>query len=199
MTCRSCHARFDIRNPNQHSFEGRPSSNEDAAIFELAQSALADGRDAESIALLEDLTRRRVWHYPGHLLLSQIARDKGHTLEAMKHLKAALFRYPFEPMLHVAFADQMMRECALGLARLHYQQALHLDPSYPGVQEKLADIQSPRWTDEDRGTYFISYSEKSAPSRLRASEEAKALRRNEIEFPDIAQLELKAKEFLSVT
>jgi radical SAM superfamily enzyme YgiQ (UPF0313 family) len=198
MTCRGCHARFDIRNPNQHPFEGRPSSDEDAVIFGSAQSALAEGREAEAIGLLEDLARRRVWHYPSHLLLSRIARDKGEKLAAMKHLKAALYRYPFEPMLHVAFADQMMLEGALGLARLHYQQALDLDPDYSGVEAKLADIQSRRWTDTDRATYFVSYSEKSAPARLGANDETKGLRRNEIEFPDIAQLELKAKELLSV-
>lgn len=199
MTCRSCHARFDVRNPNQNPFEGRPSSAEDAAVFKQAQEALAAGRKDEAVAILEDLTTRRVWHYPGHLLLSQIAKESGDALSAMKHIKNALFRYPFEPALHVAFADQMMNEGALGMAKLHYDQALILDPNHPGVQEKLADLASSKWTDEQRRTYFVSYSEKSAPVRLGESSEVKGLRRNEIEFPDIAELELKTKELMALS
>jgi len=199
MTCRSCHARFDIRNPNKQSFEGRPTSDEDAAVFYAAQAALAAGQREKAVAILVDLTERRVWHYPGHLLLSQIAREDGDNLQAMKHLKNALFRYPFDPMLHVAFADQMMNEGALGLAKLHYQQAIALEPEHPGVTEKLADLESPKWTDEQRRTYFISYSDKSAPVRHSDGLEVKVLRRQEIEFPDIAELEIKTRERLMLS
>jgi hypothetical protein len=67
------------------------------------------------------------------------------------------------------------------------------------VTEKLADLESPKWTDEQRRTYFISYSDKSAPVRHSDGLEVKVLRRQEIEFPDIAELEIKTRERLMLS
>ncbi|MFX7747849.1 hypothetical protein ABTK03_20945, partial [Acinetobacter baumannii] len=83
--------------------------------------------------------------------------------------------------LHVAFADHMIWEGAIGMARLYYRQALRLDPNHAEAQEKLAALDGPAWTDAQRRTYFISYSADAPPQRLGNAPEACGRRKDEKE------------------
>lgn len=79
------------------------------------------------------------------------------------------------------------------MARLFYRQALRLDPALIEARDKLADLDGPGWSDEQRRTYFVSYSGDAPPQRLGVPAEACGRRRDEKEFPDIAKLEETAR------
>jgi len=117
---------------------------------------------------------------------------------ALKHHMLALMHHPFAPERHITFADHMIWEGALGMARLHYLQALKLDPDNLEAAEKLASLDGDEWTCAQRATYFTSYSDKAPPKRLRDAPEACGRRRDEQEFPDIAKLEERAREEMAL-
>lgn len=193
LTCRGCRSRYDLRNPGELAFEDRPTRDADAAEHAAATSLLEAGHEDEAVARLVDLVTRRIWYYPGHLELAAIYRRRGCRMEALLHMKHALLHYPFRPELHIAFADHMVWEGAIGMARLFYRQALRLDPALIEARDKLADLDGPGWSDEQRRTYFVSYSGDAPPQRLGVPAEACGRRRDEKEFPDIAKLEETAR------
>ena len=193
LTCRGCRSRFDVRNPAELAFEDRPTQAEDARDYAAAVALLEAGREGEGVSALADLVARRKWYFPAQLKLGEIAKARGDRVAALKYFSRALYLYPFRPELHIRYADHMVWEGALGFARLHYAQALRLDPDNAEAQEKLADLDSSRWTDVQRRTYFVSYSADLPPQRLGAAAEACGRRKDEKEFPDIEKLEETAR------
>ena len=198
LTCRDCASRFDIRNPFELAFEDRPTADADASDHAAALALVTAGQEEEGITALTDLVTRRIWYYPGHLSLAAIYRAKSQGLQALAHMKHALQHYPYRPELHIAFADHMVWEGAIGMAALYYRQALRLDPGNAEARDKLAALDGAAWTDEQRGTYFISYSNQAPPQRLPGTENTcGGKRRDEKEFPDIAKLEEIAQHELA--
>ena len=193
LTCRGCSSRFDLRNPAELPFEDRPTQVEDERDYAAAIALLESGREEEGTTALVDLVARRKWYFPAQLALGEIAKARGEKLQALKYFSMALYLYPFRPELHIRFADHMVWEGALGMARLHYRQALRLDPDNREAQNKLAALDGPAWTDEQRRTYFISYSAAAPPQRLTVAAEACGRRKDEKEFPDIEKLEETAR------
>ena len=187
--CRECGTRFDLHNPAEMAFEDRPTRDVDA--YDHARAIeLIDAGDVEAgIVALRDLVTRRIWYFPGHLALGRIYRDRGEKLLALRHFSLALKFYPRRPELHIEFADHMVWERAIGMAKLYYQQALHVDPGNSEAAAKLAGLEGQEWTDEERGTFFVSYSDVAAPKRLHGPNTVQERRKDEREFPDIAKLQ----------
>ena len=196
--CRDCGSRFDLHNPAEMAFEDRPTRDEDARDHAEASDLIAAGQVEAGIAALQELVTRRIWYFPGHVDLGRLYRDRGEKLLALKHFSLALKFYPRRPELHIEFADHMVWERAIGMAKLYYQQALHVDPGNAEALAKLAALDGPQWTDEERGTYFVSYSGKAAPKRLHGPNVVQEKRRDEKEFPDIAKLQATALQELEL-
>jgi len=198
LSCRNCNSRFDVRNPFELRFEDRPTNEADGRAYKTAMDQLAAGQEQDGIAALEALASRHVWYFPAHLVLGEHYRAKNDKFLALKHHMLALMHHPFAPERHITFADHMIWEGALGMARLHYLQALKLDPDNLEAAEKLASLDGDEWTCAQRATYFTSYSDKAPPKRLRDAPEACGRRRDEQEFPDIAKLEERAREEMAL-
>src|SRR5262249_10247583 len=112
LTCRGCLSRFDIRTP-------APIGTSDV------------GPSAGS---------PRCWLFKvGRTKLERFAKGKFGWRNAGKALAAArtlfnglrLLRSPFDPNRHVAYGRALEREGAVGMAILHYKQALRLDRDHP--------------------------------------------------------------------
>jgi tetratricopeptide (TPR) repeat protein len=171
------------------AFEDRPTRDVDARDHARATALLEAGEIEAGIAALQDLVTRRIWYFPGHVALGRIHRDRGEKLLALKHFSLALKFYPRRPELHIEFADHMVWECAIGMAKLYYQQALHVDPGNAEARAKLSELDGPAWTEAERGTFFVSYSDDAAPKRLHGCDANRERRKDEKEFPDISKLE----------
>lgn len=62
----------------------------------------------------------------------------------------------------------------------------------------LRDLENGPFSEEQQETYFISYSDAPAPQRLAGAPQAcGSRRRDEIEFPDIAQLEADTQRLMA--
>lgn len=192
LTCRACSSRFDIRTPFQAPFDKRPTRRQDDADYSAAVELLAAGRENDAIDALDALHMRQLDYYPAPLKLAEIYEAKGNRLMAARYCALAVMYNPYIPQLHIHFGDSNVTEEALGMARLHYSQALKLDPKNAEAAEKLAALQGPQWTDAQRDTFFTSYSEAAPPKRLHEQAPPND-RRRETEFPDIAKLEEQAR------
>jgi anaerobic magnesium-protoporphyrin IX monomethyl ester cyclase len=193
LTCRSCLTRFDIPNDFRIKFEERYILAEQNAGLEEAKALRAAGRDEEAVALLKKIIGRGNWYWPAHVELGHCYAAAGQNLSALRHYAVAVQHNPLHPKAHIAFADWQVKEKAVGMALLHYRQALQLDPDDAEAARKLRETEEGGWSEEERRTYFISYSDASAPQRLSPLPGVKPVhRKHEQDFPDIAKLEEEA-------
>lgn len=196
LTCRGCLSRFDVPNETRIRFEDRYLKPQfDAAVVE-AMATMEAGKRSEGAKILHDVVRQAVWYYPAHIELGHYYTQKSAPLLAMRHYATAVQHNPYEPLCHVAYAEAMVREGAVGLAIQHYRQALRLAPDNAEVRERLAVLEMDKAYDADRGRYFISYSDAPIPQRLRGELVSCGKRKNEEEFPDIAKLEAEAENII---
>lgn len=198
LTCRCCLSRYDIPNELRVRFEDRPEKPVLDAQFEQAKALIAAGRRNETPPMLHEMVGKAVWYWPAHVELGRFYASVGAGPSAVRHLGAAIQFNPFEPECHIAYAERMVEEGAVGLARLHYEQAQKLDPGNMDVLLALRDLENGSFTEEQQETYFISYSDAPAPQRLAGAPQAcGSRRRDEIEFPDIAQLEADTQRLMA--
>ena len=88
----------------------------------------------------------------------------------LRSFGAAVGRDPFNPEKHNDFANALVKIGAFGAARMHYQQALALDPGNERASSGIACIDGPSVTDKQRATYFVSWSDDPPPVRRGRSE-----------------------------
>ena len=74
-------------------------------------------------------------------------------------------RRPFDPDRHRDLADVLVQIGAHGAARMHYQQALALNPGDTRARARLSYIDGPSVSDAQRETYFVSWSDAPPPER----------------------------------
>ena len=193
LTCRGCLSRFDIENANRVKFEDHYILTELEALFTRAKSLIDAGDRRAAATVLHQIITRGAWYWPAQVELGHHYIAAGERPAAVRHYGAAVQENPYEPQCHVIFADLMVQERAIGLALLHYRQALLLDPENAEATRKLAALEAGNWSEEERATYFISYSQTPPPRRLENEEGGcGGKRKGEAEFPDIAALEIKA-------
>ncbi len=199
LTCRGCASRHDIRTPAAMQLAGREPKVQDDEDFAAALELLRQGATAEARQRLEGIAARSPWHHDAHLELAKLHRQAGNRLLASRHSGLAVFHHPYRADLHLQYADCLLWEGAVGLARLHCLQVLKLEPGHTEAARMLARIDGAEYTDAERGIYFVSYSDLPAPVRLHdtSSLPSSERRKNETEFPDIARLELEARQELA--
>lgn len=189
LTCRCCLSRFDVENAVRNKFEDRFIRAELDALFAQAKDLAGE----EKAAALHEIIARGAWYWPAQVELGHHYLKVGNRPAAVRHYGAAVQSNPYEPRCHVVFADFLVKERAIGLAGLHYRQALLLQPENAEASAKLAEMEAGNRTEKERASYFVSYSEMPPPRRLETERPENAgKRKGETEFPDIAVLELNA-------
>jgi type II secretory pathway component HofQ len=83
----------------------------------------------------------------------------------LKSFGAALGTTPFDPERHNDFAEALQEIGTIGAARMHYEQALALQPGNERATAGIAFIDSPQVSEQQRTSYFISWSEDPPPQR----------------------------------
>jgi tetratricopeptide (TPR) repeat protein len=166
MTCRGCLMRWDIESHAGPRFQERPEKLRlDREDFARAMAMKATGRRWKAYVMCHQILSRAPWYAPARLEIADYHRSRGELLQAMDHAALAVRQNPFEPELHLFYADLLMEERAVAAARLFYAQALLLDPANDLATKALARIDGPEFTDTDRETFFVSHSDEPAPTR----------------------------------
>ena len=197
LTCRGCLARCDIPNELRVRFEDQPLKPELDAQMREVRALIAADRRGETAEILHELIARAPWYWPAQIELGRFYASVGAGPSAVRHLGAAIQLNPYEAECQIAYAERMVEERAIGLAKLHYQQAGKLDPGNLDVLLALRELEAGPWSEEEKATFFISYSDEPPPQRLKSTVQVCGpRRRDEIEFPDIAKLEADTQELL---
>jgi anaerobic magnesium-protoporphyrin IX monomethyl ester cyclase len=206
LTCRSCRSRADVENRTRIKPEDHPLWVENEATRVAAMKDLAEGRIESAVSQLVDLTRRSPWYHPAntalarHYLAKCEAAQKSAVSDEMEvviQFGVAVLENPFEPDLHVDFARAMMRKGAYGMARIHLEQALKLDPSHRDATEASRSLREAVVDPAAHEIYFPSFSDAPPPTRKQPEGYVKPKR--EKEFPDIAAIELAVRDRLPAT
>ncbi len=173
LTCRDCFSRWDIRNM---AYRPKPNVLSDArciAEFHRAAALIRDGACLDAVDLLESLVRKdQAFNFNvARVLLGEAYRRLGDMERMVKNLGFSLRVEPVDPDLHCRYADALCLVGAYGAARLHYAQALMLDPDNTKASEGVAFIDGPEVSERQRATYYVSWSDDPPPSRKRQQHE----------------------------
>ncbi len=166
LSCRACGSRFDIKNKMYQA----PQTNtiDDQTCLERYQKAKnhfekANYSKCHNIA--NQLMRDAPNFIPARLLMGEFYRQVGPAEHMVRSFGSALGMDPLNPDRHLDFADALREVGAFGAARMHYEQALHLGENDEKALDGLHFIDGPQISDEQRGTYFISWSDEEPPVR----------------------------------
>ncbi|HEY1182788.1 MAG TPA: cobalamin-dependent protein [Bryobacteraceae bacterium] len=149
LTCRGCLSRFDVRK---------------AAASTAALSFRYRDLMATSGSLL--LVAKRILKLYGALRFGRRNLRKAVAATTVLARAYALIGNPLDSGRHVAYAEVLGRTGAIGLAILHYKQALRLDPTNQRARQGLDAAEGGQRSDENRAKYFVSFSNASPPRRL---------------------------------
>lgn len=165
LTCRECRTRWDVQN---------------MAYRKTADAAHNPGRRSyrHLVKRLLEKVRQGKYREIGRKGLSLIlarlpqrfgVQDAVHQIASaefvLKTLGSTLCGDPFCADRHCDFAEALQESGAHGAARMHYLQALALQPSNERATVGIAFIDSSQVSKQQRTTYFISWSDASPPQR----------------------------------
>ncbi len=201
LSCRSCRSRFDIENLTRVKLEDQPLYPEHERTYSAAMANLAAGRVEAALNELTNLVKHSAWYHPAQTALANIylTRCEGpgpsttaDEMGVILHFGLAVLENPFEPKLHLDFARALVRKGAYGMARLHIEQALKLDPGNAAAAEAWRALDADGVDPAAHEVYFPSFSD--APPPLRSQPAGYVRPKREKEFPDIAAIERDVRE-----
>lgn len=102
---------------------------------------------------------------PAQLRKGEVYHQVTPPEHVLRSFGAAVGRDPFNPERHNDFAEALAKVGAFGAARMHFQQALALKPSDERASSGIANIDGSSINDEQRATYFVSWSDDAPPVR----------------------------------
>ena len=166
LTCRSCRSRWDIENRFYRSpYTHRISDSECFERIKTAESLFNSGDLMKSFhctkALIEDASQ----FTPAHRLMGRICDQQGWMDKMIKSYGTTLLISPLDATHHMEYANGLQKIGCYGAARLHYEQCLQLDPGNQQATEAIDFINSANLSDQQRATYFISWSDAPPPER----------------------------------
>lgn len=165
VSCRKCLTRWDVKN---QAYQLPLNTIDDAtchAQLRLAESLFEKENFKECHDVANSLLGRAPSFIPARLLMGKFYRRVGPSEHMLKSFGAALGTDPLNPERHLDFAGALVEVGAYGAARMHYEQALTLKPGDEAASSGIAFIDSSKVSDQQRATYFISWSEDSPPAR----------------------------------
>jgi radical SAM superfamily enzyme YgiQ (UPF0313 family) len=173
LTCRECRSRFDVRvakastAPRKFTFRG----------------LISTGGRLLSVA-------KRILKLYGALRFDRRRVRKAVSATKVLARAYALFGNPLDAGRHVAYAEELRRIGAFGLASLHYKQALRLDATIPGARQGANAVEHGQMSGKTSATYFVSFSDAEGPRRPIREQPAVTARKTAGEdFPDVQAIE----------
>jgi len=172
LTCRNCLTRWDIQN-KAYSLPSDVGGT-------MSRTSLMKYRRLV-VALIEKIRQRRyrdiankvlalaLSFIPARLRKGKIYHQVTPPEHVLRSFGAAVGRDPFNPEKHNDFAGALVNVGAFGAARMHYQQAITLNPGDEMASSGIAYIDGPSVNDEQRATYFVSWSDDPLPMRREPS------------------------------
>jgi hypothetical protein len=173
LTCRTCLSRWDIKN-NAYNSHTNINSAASSTSFRRYRKLV--------VALIEKIKRREyrditnkvlalaLSFIPSRLRMGKMYHQVTPPEHVLRSFGAAVGRDPFNPEKHNDFADALANVSAFGAARMHYQQALALKPGDERASSGNTYIDGPELNDEQRATYFVSWSDDLPPARRERAE-----------------------------
>ena len=173
LTCRECLSRFDVRTA---------MANLEAPKFTYRAFLSTKG------SLL--LIAKRILKLYGGLRSDRRKVSKAVSATRVLRRAYALLGNPFDSGLHIAYAEELSRIGALGMALLHYRQALRLEPTNLKAGQGVEAAECELARDRKAARYFVSFSD-AAPPRRPVREQLAGIAKEKVEedFPDIQAIE----------
>lgn len=165
MTCRECNTRWDIPNPTHEPPFSSLSADECERQLQVAQALFERAEYKEAHDQANSLLGQAPDFVPARLFMGHFYRQLGPAEHMLKSYGSALGSRPFDPERHCDFADALLQVGAVGGARMHYKQALSLAPDHVRAQDAMLHVDGPAFSDEQRATYFVSWSDEAPPQR----------------------------------
>jgi radical SAM superfamily enzyme YgiQ (UPF0313 family) len=166
LTCRECSTRWDVQNTVYHHQSGDAAHSPRRRSYRHLAGRLLDkirqGKFREIGSKGLSLVLARI---PQRLGMQDIAHQIASAEFRLKTLGSSLCGSPFHADRHCDFAEALQKIGAHGAARMHYKQALVLEPGSERATAGIAFIDSPQVSDKQRSIYFISWSEAPPPQR----------------------------------
>jgi len=173
LTCRECLMRWDIENKahfkstSELNDAGNRSRQKRREYRRLAGVLVRKVKEGKYREIIRKTLTTSMNAMPTRVKQKMIEPYVS-TEQALKSVGNALVNDPFNPQLHNDFAENLVEIGAYGAARLHFDQVLtYLNSSDERAESGLAQIDSSAIADEQRQTYFISWSDAPAPVRKR--------------------------------
>ncbi len=175
VSCRKCLTRWDIKN-GAHQMPLN-TINDATCVSRLrqAEALFNDEKFKECHDIANELLRLAPSFIPARLMMGKFYRRVGPPEHMLKSFGAALGADPLNPDRHNDFADALIEIGAFGAARMHFEQALALNPEDERASSGITFIDGPKGSDQQRGTYFVSWSDEPPPMRRKAAEIAQVV------------------------
>jgi anaerobic magnesium-protoporphyrin IX monomethyl ester cyclase len=165
LTCRECNTRWDVKNAVHKLAPNTINDATCAAHFRQAEAFFEQEKFKECHDIANELLGLAPNFIPARLLMGKFYRRVGPSEHMVKSFGAALGATPFDPERHNDFAEALQEIGAHGAARMHYEQALALQPDNKRAMAGIAFIDSTQVSEQQRTSYFISWSEDTPPQR----------------------------------
>jgi anaerobic magnesium-protoporphyrin IX monomethyl ester cyclase len=170
LTCRKCRSRWDIENKAHRPLTNSIDQEDCISRLKSAEEMFERGKWKKCHDIANELLGLAPSFVPARLMMARFYRRHGPVEHMVKSYGAALGINPFEPDRHIDFADAMVDIGAFGAARMHYQQALMLTPGNERATTGMEFVDSSQVSDEQRMTYFVSWSDEPPPMPIQPSE-----------------------------
>ncbi len=165
LTCRECNTRWDVKNKAYRQAENAANSSRRRTYGYLAGrlfEKIRQGKYREIAVKGISLVLARI---PPRLGMQEITRQIASIEFVLKTLGPTLCIDPFSSDRHCKFAEALCEIGAHGAARVHYEQALALQPGNAMAEAGIAYVDGPQVSDQQRATYFVSWSDALPPQR----------------------------------
>ena len=172
LTCRHCNSRWDIQNKAYKPAVANAIDDDAcASTLDKAEGLFQAGEYSQSHNIANELMRDAPNFIPARLFMAKFYRQHGPSEHMLKSYGAALGQDPLNPERHIDFADALREVGIYGASRMHYEQALSLDSGSEAASKGLEFIDEPQVSDEQRATYYISWSDEQPPKRKSSQQE----------------------------
>ena len=165
LTCRKCLVRWDIENKTYRLPANAISDATCVAHLRRAQALFEQGEYKDCHDIANALLGLAPSFIPARLLMGNFYRRVKTPEHMLRSFGAAVGMDPLNPDRHNNIAEALTEVGAYGAARLHYDQALQLAPGNERAIAGLARVDGPSITDQQRATYFVSWSNAGPPAR----------------------------------
>ncbi len=165
LSCRNCRSSWDIENKAYRLPANTINDSTCVSHLKVAEALFEEKKFKEGHDITNKLLGLAPSFVPARLLMGKFYRRVGPPEHMLKSFGAALGISPFNSERHNDFADALVEIGVHGAARMHYQQALSLSPGDERALSGIAFIDCSEVSDEQRATYFVSWSDDPPPVR----------------------------------